>query len=31
MEAVDAIASDAGGVENPANPVPVTTATVANP
>ena len=31
MEAVDAIASDAGGVENPANPIPITTATVANP
>ena len=31
MEAVDAIASDAGGVENPANPIAITTATVTNP
>ena len=31
MEAVDAIASAAGGVQNPADPVPITTATVANP
>ena len=31
METVDAIASAAGGVENPANPVAITTATVANP
>lgn len=31
MDAVDAIAAAAGGVENPANPVQITTATVANP
>ena len=31
MEAVDAIAAAAGGVENPADPIPITTATVANP
>ena len=31
MEAVDAIASDAGGVENPANPIAITTATVTKP
>jgi cyclophilin family peptidyl-prolyl cis-trans isomerase len=31
MDAVDAIASAAGGVQNPPNPVPITTATVANP
>jgi cyclophilin family peptidyl-prolyl cis-trans isomerase len=31
MDTVDAIASAAGGLENPANPVAITTATVANP
>jgi cyclophilin family peptidyl-prolyl cis-trans isomerase len=31
MEAVDAIAAAAGGVENPADPIPITTASVANP
>jgi peptidylprolyl isomerase len=31
MEAVDAIATAAGGVELPTDPIPITTATVANP
>jgi cyclophilin family peptidyl-prolyl cis-trans isomerase len=31
MEAVDAIAAAAGGVELPSDPIPITTATVANP
>ena len=31
MEAADAIFAASGGVEHPTNPVPITTATVANP
>ncbi len=31
METADAIFAASGGVETPANPIPITTATVANP